>query len=259
MNAALAKTFSVRFEALHRASGLASMGRVRKVSGEEVMTEDEFAALWAEHHAEGGVFIDALRPFLARRLGVKNFRRLALVCDDQMLMRESRWMDAELSVVVRPYVTGSDFDRRELGEAACDGDTGKVARLLDRPLDPNSEADDSDEEVSSAWNPLSIAAENGHTLVVRYLLAAGAETNKADCEGWTPLHSAALRGHLEVVRLLLDGGADKDKPDDEGTTPLHAAVAGAAQRANNHGQTPLTLARHKEVMDLLESAADPGR
>ena len=54
-----------------------AMGRVRKVTGEDVLSEDEFAAWWSEsEHLQGSVFIDVLRRHLARQLQVVNFRQL---------------------------------------------------------------------------------------------------------------------------------------------------------------------------------------
>ena len=51
------------------------MGRVHKVTWEEVMSEDEFAAWWSEHHLHGEAFVDVLRRHLATKLQLKNFRR----------------------------------------------------------------------------------------------------------------------------------------------------------------------------------------
>ncbi|CAJ1359233.1 unnamed protein product [Effrenium voratum] len=74
-----------------------------EVSGEDAMTEDEFAAWWGQHHQQGGSFIDALRRTLAIRLRVKNFRQLALVCGQDKLSPESRWIDTELVVMIQAY------------------------------------------------------------------------------------------------------------------------------------------------------------
>jgi cytohesin len=43
--------------------------------------------------------------------------------------------------------------------------------------------------------------------VVRALIEAGADVNKAIYNGVTPLHIAAQRGHHAVVRALLAAGA----------------------------------------------------
>jgi ankyrin repeat protein len=54
------------------------------------------------------------------------------------------------------------------------------------------------------------AAEQGHTAVLRQLLAAGAAVNAANAEGYTALHWAAKQGHTAVARQLLHAGAAID-------------------------------------------------
>ena len=54
---------------------------------------------------------------------------------------------------------------------------------------------------------LMIAAEKGHEAVVRGLVEAGAEVNRAMDEGWTPLMIAEMNGHEGVVRGLVEAGA----------------------------------------------------
>lgn len=57
--------------------------------------------------------------------------------------------------------------------------------------------------------PLSLAAENGHEMVVKLLLATdGVDLESADDTGETPLTWAAGAGQVEVVKLLLEHGAD---------------------------------------------------
>ncbi|XP_034063848.1 caskin-2-like [Gymnodraco acuticeps] len=53
--------------------------------------------------------------------------------------------------------------------------------------------------------PLHLAARNGHKYIIRLLLRAGIDINRATKAG-TSLHEAALYGKTEVVRLLLDAG-----------------------------------------------------
>ncbi|XP_055085746.1 caskin-2 isoform X2 [Periophthalmus magnuspinnatus] len=53
--------------------------------------------------------------------------------------------------------------------------------------------------------PLHLAARNGHKDVIKLLLKAGIDINRATKAG-TSLHEAALYGKTEVVRLLLDAG-----------------------------------------------------
>ena len=76
--------------------------------------------------------------------------------------------------------------------------------------------------------PLWYAAQNGHDVVVKLLLAVGADVNAAagDYE-WTALQKAALGGHLEVAEKLLAAGADVNAAAGyTGRTALQAAAHG---------------------------------
>ncbi|MCY0945497.1 ankyrin repeat domain-containing protein [Streptomyces antarcticus] len=81
--------------------------------------------------------------------------------------------------------------------------------------------------------------------VVRALLRAGADPDRADCEGTTPLYEASVRGRSEIARLLLAAGASPNAESSglgaEGT-PLCAAACWG------HTET---------VRELLAHAADP--
>ena len=206
------------------------MGRVRKVTGQDVMGEAEFAEWWSRWGAGhlGEVFIDVLRRHLAGQLQVKNFRQLALVRGDELLSADSHWIDADLVVVIRPYVTDTDGGAA-LVEAALSGDLAGVVNLLDRPLDPDTRADypcedDLDDGPTVRGTPLQLAVESGHQQVVHCLLQAGADKDKIDDCGRVPLHVAAQIGHEQIVHCLLQAGADKDKADSCGRSPVHIAA-----------------------------------
>src|SRR5262249_6905507 len=80
------------------------------------------------------------------------------------------------------------------------------------------------------FTPLSFAAREGRTDVVRVLLRAGADVNRAmqpkkssaraPARGTTPLIMAVENGHFELAVVLLEAGAD---PNDQrsGFTALH--------------------------------------
>ena len=72
-----------------------------------------------------------------------------------------------------------------------------------------------------------MAAWNGHEAVVKALIEAGADVNKARDDGWTPLYTAASNGHEAVVKALIEAGADVNKADNDGKTPLYMAAVKA--------------------------------
>ncbi|MBI2772190.1 MAG: ankyrin repeat domain-containing protein [Burkholderiales bacterium] len=120
--------------------------------------------------------------------------------------------------------------------------------------------------------PLHYAAHEGELAQARELLRAGADGNAKDDNGWTPLHFATKSGHLEIAQLLLAAGADVNARDSNGNSPLSNAVfayqddgaliealraAGADPlRENNHGVSPVSLARDIANCDVARFFAD---
>ncbi|KAJ9441384.1 hypothetical protein DIPPA_31978 [Diplonema papillatum] len=70
---------------------------------------------------------------------------------------------------------------------------------------------------------LHIASRNGHSEVVKELIAAGAKVDVQDNDGWTALSEASSNGHSEVVKELIAAGAKVDVQNDDGQTALHFA------------------------------------
>jgi hypothetical protein len=88
-------------------------------------------------------------------------------------------------------------------------------------------------------------ASRGDVDSTEALLRAGASLRIADYAGWTPLHEACLEGHTEIVRLMLAFDADVDCPGGDGDTPLHDAVG------NVHFEVVKLLLRHGASIDLV--------
>ena len=57
-------------------------------------------------------------------------------------------------------------------------------------------------ETVNGWTPLFIACINGHLIIVKLLLEAGAEQGMCDLAGWTEKEHAVYRGHMKVAETL---------------------------------------------------------
>ena len=104
--------------------------------------------------------------------------------------------------------------------------------LIERGADVNRPLDDTGETPLHA--ALCTTNRLGHNLVMKVLLASGANPNAATkpgaetggfmrdvrTKGETPLHRAAAFGDEEAIQLLLDAGAVIDAKDANGDSPL---------------------------------------
>ena len=66
------------------------------------------------------------------------------------------------------------------------------------------------------FEPIHVAAANGHAKMVEVLLELGIPIETRCRDGHSPLHLAASFKHFETVRLLIDYGADPNAQDNEG-------------------------------------------
>ena len=79
---------------------------------------------------------------------------------------------------------------------------------------------------SSQDTPLNIAAMFNNIDIVKLLVKAGADLDKANDDDETPLHSAVHLGNIKIVKILIDSGANINKRDSiDRYTPLHLAVS----------------------------------
>ena len=66
-----------------------------------------------------------------------------------------------------------------------------------------------------------MAAENGHTEIVKILAPLTDNPNAPDENGRTPIHWAAYYGHTEIVKILAPLTDNPNAPDWRGKTPSY--------------------------------------
>lgn len=106
------------------------------------------------------------------------------------------------------------------------------------------------------FTPLHYAARNGHSLILKKLIAAGANIEALNKNGNTPLHLSSYNGQSNTTLALIHRGANLYAQNHDGDTPLHSAtrknhnvilniliVSGAGlEIQNKDGSTSLHLA-----------------
>ena len=111
---------------------------------------------------------------------------------------------------------------------------------------------------------LRIAAENGHTEIVKLLLEHGANTNGQENHGLfneqknygNPLLLATENSHTEIAKLLLEYGANANARDKSGRTVLMIA-ARHSQSAKQMGNIALKDEFDNLIKLLLVFGANP--
>jgi len=107
--------------------------------------------------------------------------------------------------------------------AAKEGDDVTVRDVLEN--NPDLDVNWSD-ELDYDRTPLHWAAVNGHTAVVRLLLACpDIDVNATECLGRTPFRLACSNNHVACVRLLLDDHrVDVNEADESHSSPIGRAA-----------------------------------
>ncbi|KAK4935086.1 hypothetical protein LTR10_023786 [Elasticomyces elasticus] len=107
-----------------------------------------------------------------------------------------------------------DRNGRTFLARACNNNDLELAKL---------KFDERPEELNVADNagntPLQIAALEGHTEIVQFLLEKGCEVDTLNIDKETPLIDSVENGHLEVIRLLLEHGANPRLGNAKGEEP----------------------------------------
>ena len=115
------------------------------------------------------------------------------------------------------------------------------------------------------YTSMHAATSGNHQELVKILISAGADVNKADKYGQTPLYEASIDGNIKLIKLLLKAGANVNKANINGKTPLHlAAQSGFIKivrlllnaraditKTTKDGKTPLSLATDSKSLEIV--------
>jgi ankyrin repeat protein len=105
---------------------------------------------------------------------------------------------------------------------------------------------------------LLYATRDGRIEIVRSLLAAGADKNRADVNKISPLLMAITNDRPDVAVLLMERGAEVNAADFWGRTPLWAAVEMRNLEIGRNGEHNVNRATATKVIEaLLERGANP--
>ena len=129
---------------------------------------------------------------------------------------------------------------RDIHEASKKGDKVEVERFIRAGVDVNKK--DKKGELA-----LRLAAQGGHTDIVKLLLDNGANIDEKG-PGGTAVQKAAAEGHIDTVKLFLNQGANIHEKNDQGLTPIYWASR------CNHTEIVKLLLKHGANID--EKAID---
>lgn len=131
-----------------------------------------------------------------------------------------------------------------------------------------------DLEDSNRQTPLSWAAKNGYTEVVKQLLGSGTDITAGNNNGWTPLPLSSKRGDGAIVQLLL-GHPTMSTNSIEATRRISLSIAAHAGHEgvvrlplqtdkmdvnirDKYGRTPLICSTRSTNLAVLQLLIDTG-
>jgi ankyrin repeat protein len=165
---------------------------------------------------------------------------------------------ARLLVQAGADLHARDRDGLSILHAAClGGITWLAQELITRGVEINEQYSGYYEKGSA----LHLATQQGHTEIIKLLLANKADINGKNDDGETPLHVAAREGQLAAAELLLKNKAGLEIKDKYGETALFKAVEWNSQSALAQFlilQGASIYAKSNSGSTLLEEAAEAG-
>ncbi|KAL6077461.1 glucan synthase [Balamuthia mandrillaris] len=118
------------------------------------------------------------------------------------------------------------------------------------------------EEIAAKYTSASVilcglAADGNMDTLKELLENTSVSPNTADYDGRTPLHLAAEEGRTEVVKYLISKGANVNAADRWGTTPLRGAIAHlhneVAEVLREYGASMKTEQTAKQSLDAVQT------
>lgn len=115
--------------------------------------------------------------------------------------------------------------------------------MLQHGADPNLVRD-------HGGSPMLLAADRGHTEVIKNLLKHKGDPKLCCDHGTTPIILAAQDGHIETVIALIKGKADVNKQKNEEEGKISALLADSKR---GHILCVESLVEHGAIIDLCDS------
>ena len=188
-------------------------------AGTDMFSVDENNQTALFKAAESGNLV-LLRTLLEQKLDPEhtdNFGENALMV---ALRCGNRSVAECLLKIAREDVKIIDNDGATLLHKAAWGNLPELANMLLQEYNMDIDTKDYTGRIA-----LHIAAYQGNTRILKYLLEHGANINAVDNEGKTPIFSGAYDGNLKTVKLLCECGANLLLKDNTNLTVLEYAIS----------------------------------
>lgn len=151
------------------------------------------------------------------------------------------------------------------------GNLEKVEEIIAKNSDIINDYEQEEEDPLNVTTPLMEACTYDNTLIVKALIEAGADVNKANYNRITPLIRACWENNSDIVKTLIEAGANVNWATYDDHTPLIIAckknnsviveiLIKAGADVNKKGpkdRAPITIAtdnKNSKIVDMLNNA-----
>lgn len=139
---------------------------------------------------------------------------------NQQIFRHTAMAVGMIVFIITSSFSQSDSKSAELHKELNGGNVDKVMQLLEQDITlleaPNPRGS----------SPLTVAAADGYTDLVKFLVNKGADVNSSNTYGNTPLHYSAWASDFESFKFLCENGAKLDARNINGQSVLQYSCMG---------------------------------